>query len=1018
MPIRDIYLKIETVADYSPVMPEDHPAPPKAYGRDCMFNMGHESGMIPQSEINARTLSALVYREYLDPGYVIPKPDKLVSADINEPIFHRRVPGTVIYCHPGDRLRIHVLNWDTQPHSFHVHGVSYGIDSDGAWPFGTQATDRRRSDEICPGQSWTYVFDVTDDMVGAWPFHDHHQNIAASVNRGLFGGLIVLPRPARFPPPVRLPERLRELVEHLCKHPRCIPGPGPHPGIGPRSLGAHDHHAHGHGHHLPEVPHEPRGLDHRIEMELEFLKEWVQLDYIHPHPPPDRSLHVPLFFHMMAGAGGVPAFNSPDLMNGMVFENVFGVEGTLSYHCRFHPNMQGAVQVVAGGTGLAVVTIRDNPAMVFDPPSVTVGPGGTVRWVHGGAMMHSVTEDAGGMPTYCLNGRAFVGNTPTILAMSARKIRWYVFDLDLSMTWHNFHLHAQRWKFAGDTIDVRSLGPAESFMMQTRAPEVLLLPPEIAATQPEGNRLPGARRYDLRGDFPVHCHVEMHMMQGMIGLLRARQQVWLTQAQADLLAAERGLPLNPGTNACPAVDPDHCDELGCGKWEIVPGDPQVVMMHAALMPGTSLVIFWGYTRVDQSRLWDAVAGVYAAPANQPADVAPNPGDTAQSNMWSAEHAFLDTPEGKLLVHGGFSPNQAYIFDPPTRSWSRTGPTAEDRFYSTSLTLEDGRILTIFGSASKSIEIYDPPSGTWSAPIPLPATFLYVYYPWTYLLPGGDLFIAGPTVVTRRFNGAAPVDDPARTWNTINGNRSAGGEKGTSVLLPLRPPNYEPRVLIAGGNPPAAQQTAEIIDLSAASPAWSSLPNLNRARPEQFTAVLLPDGEVMIAGGDFTAADGGPTEIFDPQDPAAGWKLCPSMTYRRGYHSSNILLPDGSVLMGGDPAGPGGPTPHERYFPWYCLRPRPTLAGAPADVTYGASFDIDSPDAGSILEVVLIRPGAVTHGFNQSQRFIECRILNIAGNTITAEAPPDGTIAPPGPYLLFIVDAGRVPSVARWIRVHA
>jgi len=77
---------------------------------------------------------------------------------VNEPAFTRRVPGTVIYARPGDWLRIHVKNADNSPHSFHVHGVRYGIDSDGSWPFGTQSDDGRRSDEICPG--WRTNFDA------------------------------------------------------------------------------------------------------------------------------------------------------------------------------------------------------------------------------------------------------------------------------------------------------------------------------------------------------------------------------------------------------------------------------------------------------------------------------------------------------------------------------------------------------------------------------------------------------------------------------------------------------------------------------------------------------------------------------------------------------------------------------------------------------------------------------------------------------------------------------------------
>src|SRR6266852_9334593 len=173
MAVRDIYLKIEQIAGYSPVEPEPKVTPPRAYRRDCMRQAGHEDGSIPQSEVDARRLNAVIYREYLDPQYAVPKPDKLVAADVNEPGFSHRVPGTVIYASPGDRLRIHVLNGDTMPHSFHVHGLLYGADSDGSWPFGTQSSDGRRSDEICPDQSWTYTYDVTTESIGAWPFHDH-----------------------------------------------------------------------------------------------------------------------------------------------------------------------------------------------------------------------------------------------------------------------------------------------------------------------------------------------------------------------------------------------------------------------------------------------------------------------------------------------------------------------------------------------------------------------------------------------------------------------------------------------------------------------------------------------------------------------------------------------------------------------------------------------------------------------------------------------------------------------------
>jgi hypothetical protein len=148
---RDIYLKIEKIPGYSPVAPDD--AEHHKHRRDCMRNPTHEDTNIPHAEVEQRKLDAVVYREYLDAAYTIPNTAPLVSADVNEPRFDRRVPGAVLYAEPGERLFIHVLNADDAPHSFHLHGLVYGIDSDGSWPFGVADADGRRSDAICPGTS-------------------------------------------------------------------------------------------------------------------------------------------------------------------------------------------------------------------------------------------------------------------------------------------------------------------------------------------------------------------------------------------------------------------------------------------------------------------------------------------------------------------------------------------------------------------------------------------------------------------------------------------------------------------------------------------------------------------------------------------------------------------------------------------------------------------------------------------------------------------------------------------------
>jgi FtsP/CotA-like multicopper oxidase with cupredoxin domain len=1027
MPTRDIYLKIEQLRNYSPVAPDTHVSPPIKYERDCMRNINHEDGTIPPDEVAARRLHALVYREYLDPAYLVPKPDKIIVADINEPAYNHRVPGAVIYARPGDFLRIHVKNSDITPHSFHVHGLKYGSDSDGSWPFGTQSQDNRRSDEICPGQSWTYSFEVTDEMLGAWPFHDHYRDIGMSVNRGLFGGIIVLPGEEcdhlpRFPLPTGLKKAMDQHQQSLSQTPMRMPGrPAALPAMGmPGGMGpgpAHDMD-------LTGVP------EHLLPYVI-LLDELAHAPHSTLIPKPPSVLYVPIFLHQMSGMRGAPIFQSGPLnppqngMGGDVFMSpTLTLAGVYRYICGIHgAGMAGQVTVQPGGPATANVSIVD---FSFGPANVTIGVGGRVIWTNNGPSQHSVVEQGGdSLPSFCLNGRSFVGNTPTILAEAGQKIRWFVFNLDISMGWHNFHTHAQRWKFAQETIDVRSIGPAESFVVETTAPPPLLLPPEIEKKQHSDCRDPHAKPYRLRGDFIFHCHVEMHMMQGLVGVVRSRQTVWLTPAEAAQLEAQTGLPLDHGDNDCPAVDLTRCANALGGKWEELPNLPEVTFMHALLLANSSRILFWGYgPRADQTRIWDQATGLYTQPANQPQTL------SADENIWSGAHAYLNDAAGTILLFGGFySPQaapltgqterRAFLFDPTSNSFSHATDLHTNRFYPTSQTLADGRVLALFGQdtapgvTSASLEIFTPGgAGTWTVPEAIP--FNYFYYPWTFLLPSGELFIAGPQKPARRFDPTVNpiVDDPAKQYNQVFSQRGVNMD-GTAVLLPLRPPNYEPRVFIAGGQPADAQQSAEWIDLSLPSPAWEALPEMNVPR-DKLNSVLLPDGRVLIVGGIETLVDGGPAEIFDPEDPAAGFEVGPSMKYKRGYHSSAILLPDGSVIVGGDPNG--GSTPNERYLPSYFFKTRPVVSSAPGTVNYGATFSVGTPAPGTIAEVILMRPGAVTHGFNQAQRYVGCAITGTNAGNVQATAPLNGQLAPPGYYLLFLLDHDRIPSVARWIRV--
>ena len=89
-----------------------------------------------------------------------------------------------------------------------------------------------------------------------------------------------------------------------------------------------------------------------------------------------------------------------------------------------------------------------------------------------------------------INGRAFLGNTPVFRARAGERVRWNL--MTLGDDFHTFHVHGHRWLRGGVPEDVRTIGPAESFTVTWK------------------ERAPGAWLY--------HCHVEGHMMAGMMGL--------------------------------------------------------------------------------------------------------------------------------------------------------------------------------------------------------------------------------------------------------------------------------------------------------------------------------------------------------------------------------------------------------------------------------------------------------------------------------------------------------------------
>jgi len=93
-----------------------------------------------------------------------------------------------------------------------------------------------------------------------------------------------------------------------------------------------------------------------------------------------------------------------------------------------------------------------------------------------------------------------------------------------------------------------------------------------------------------------------------------------------------------------------------------------------------------------------------------------------------------------------------------------------------------------------------------------------------------------------------------------------------------------------------------------------------------------------------------------------------------------------------------------------------MSNVPTAVAYGQAFNVTTSSAASITKVTFIRLSAVTHSFNQNQRMNTLSFVAGSG-ALTVTAPANANLAPPGHYMLFIVNSSGVPSKAKFIRIH-
>jgi hypothetical protein len=238
--------------------------------------------------------------------------------------------------------------------------------------------------------------------------------------------------------------------------------------------------------------------------------------------------------------------------------------------------------------------------------------------------------------------------------------------------------------------------------------------------------------------------------------------------------------------------------------------------------------------------------------------------------------------------------------------------------------------------------------------------------------------------------------------------------------------------------PVPTATAEKIDLTKGSgPQWESAGSMSVPR-RHLNATILPDGKVLITGGtsgggfdDVSLADAAlNAELWDPKVGSTGqWTtLAKAANIPRVYHSVSMLLPDGTVLHGasgnamindnGNQVAAPDQKSHQIFSPPYLFKgARPTISAVSAtSVGYNGTFSVTTPNAAQITEVRWIRLGAVTHAFDASQRANTLSFVQTA-NGVDVTAPANSNLAPPGPYLMFILNRNGVPSDGKIVQVQ-
>ena len=351
-----------------------------------------------------------------------------------------------------------------------------------------------------------------------------------------------------------------------------------------------------------------------------------------------------------------------------------------------------------------------------------------------------------------------------------------------------------------------------------------------------------------------------------------------------------------------------------------------------------------------------------------------------------------------------------------------------RWYPTMTELGDGRVFALggldeTGHFTSQSEFFD--GSTWSAPANGPSSYVYQpMYPALHQMRDGRLFFSGVNTFGSNAAEVPPglFDVDTRAYTNAPGlTDDTRRDQGASVLLP---PAQDQRVMVIGGgdhsNDVSAVSSTAIADLKAPNPTFTPGPSID-SNKMYVSAVVLPDSTVLQTGGAqksvvFSGTPVLSAQIFHPTTNTWTNVVAPSVA--RVYHSSAVLLPDGRVAtFGGNPSNSFEMRIEvftRPYLETGTARPTLTSSGA-TDLHYGDYTTFATTQAVPIARAVLVRPASTTHESDPNQRLVDLGMTPTATG-VSVTMPSEPNLAPPGWYMVFVVDANGVPSTAQWVHL--